>query len=140
MAIKQKTEEQKSKLIEVLTKEYRWENLLLGMLAVVSGALAVSIIVGVSWLIPPDASFPLIGGDNFYIFAWILLVISVFGLLLVIYPFFLPAIPEIRKITWPTKKKFVDNSVRVVIFLVILTGFLLLFDFLVIRLLVGNIL
>ena len=140
MAIKQKSTEQKGKLIEVLTKEYRWENLLLGILAVISAALAIMILTGNALLTPPDDSFPIIGGNNFFVFAWVLLVISVFGLILVIYPFFLPAIPEIKKITWPTFKKFVDNSTRVLIFLAILTGFLLLFDFLIIRLLVGNIL
>ena len=140
MAIKQKTTEQKGKLIEVLTKEYRWENLLLGILAVISAALAVMILTGNSLLTPPDESFPIIGGNNFFIFAWVLLAISIFGIILVIYPFFLPAIPEIKKISWPTLKKFVDNSTRVVIFLVILTGFLLLFNFLIIRLLVGTIL
>lgn len=139
MAIKQKTTEQKGKLIEVLTKEYRWENLLLGILAVISAALAVMILSGNTLLTPPDDSFPIIGGNNFFVFAWVLLAISIFGLLLVVYPFFIPAIPELRKITWPTWKKFLDNSVRVVIFLVILTGFLLLFDFLILRLLVGNI-
>lgn len=139
MAIKQKTE-QKSKLIEVLTKEYRWENLLLGILAVISAALAVMILTGSSLLTPPDDSFPVIGGSNFYVFAWVLLVISIFGIILVVYPFFLPAIPELKKISWAGWKKFLDNSTRVIIFLVILTGFLLLFDFLIVRLLVGNIL
>ncbi len=139
MAIKQKVE-QKSKLIEVLTKEYRWENLLLGILAVISAALAVSILVGVSWIVPPGADFPIIGGSNFYVFSWVLLVISIFGIILVVYPFFLPAIPELKKISWAGWKKFLDNSTRVVIFLIILTGFLLLFDFLIIRLLVGNLL
>ncbi len=140
MAIKQKSEQQSGKLIEVLTKEYRWENLLLGVLAIISAALAVSILVGVSWLTPPDDSFPIIGGNNFFIFAWVLLAISVFGIVLVIYPFFLPAIPELKKISWAGWKKFLDNATRVVFFLIILTGFLFLFDFLIIRLLVGNIL
>ena len=139
MAIKQKTE-QKGKLIEVLTKEYRWENLLLGVLAIISAALAVMILTKNSLLTPPDDSFPIIGGDNFFIFAWVLLIISVFGIILVVYPFFIPAIPELKKISWAGWRKFLDNSVRVLFFLAILTGFLLLFNFLIIRLLVGNIL
>jgi preprotein translocase subunit SecE len=66
-----------------------------------------------------------------------LFAISIFGLILVIYPFFLPAIPELKKITWPTFPKFVDHSVRVLIFLFILTGFILLYNLLIIRLLGG---
>jgi preprotein translocase subunit SecE len=137
MAIKQKTVETKSKLIEVLTTEYKWENLLLGILATLSGALALMIISGNS-LLQINENFPILGqGNNGVIFAWVLFAISIFGLILVIYPFFLPAIPELKKITWPTFPKFVDHSVRVLIFLFILTGFILLYNLLIIRLLGG---
>ncbi|PKK97590.1 MAG: preprotein translocase subunit SecE [Tenericutes bacterium HGW-Tenericutes-3] len=137
MAIKQKQVEQKSKLLEVLTTEYKWENLLLGILATLSGALAVMIISG-STLLQINENFPILGqGNNGVIFAWVLLAISVFGLILVVYPFFLPAIPELKKITWPSWPKFLDHSVRVLIFLFILTGMLLLYDILIIRLLGG---
>lgn len=137
MAIKQKTVETKSKLIEVLTTEYKWENLLLGILATLSGALALMIISGNS-LLQINANFPILGqGNNGVIFAWVLFAISIFGLILVIYPFFLPAIPELKKITWPTFPKFVDHSIRVLIFLFILTGVILLYNLLIIRLLGG---
>lgn len=137
MAIKQKQEEQKSKLIEVLTTEYRWENLLLGVLATIASAISLMIISGNTLLqINPD--FPILGqGSNGIIFAWILLAISVFGLVLVIYPFFLPSFPELRKISWAKWPKFLDNSARVLLFLFIVTGFLLLFNFLIARLLSG---
>ena len=137
MAIKQKTVETKSKLIEVLTTEYKWENLLLGILATLSGALALMIISGNS-LLQINENFPILGqGNNGIIFAWVLFSISIFGLILVIYPFFLPAIPELKKITWPSWPKFVDHSVRVLIFLFILTGVILLYNLLIIRLLGG---
>ncbi|MFU8793533.1 MAG: preprotein translocase subunit SecE [Acholeplasmataceae bacterium] len=137
MAIKQKPTEQKSKLVEILTTEYKWENLLLGVLATISGALALMIISGNTLLqIQPD--FPILGQEpNGLIFAWVLFVISIFGLVLVIYPFFLPAIPELKKITWPTRPKFIDHSVRTLIFLFILTGVVLLYNILILRLLGG---
>ena len=137
MAIKQKNEEQKSKLLEVLTTEYKWENLLLGILATISAALALMIISGNTLLqIRPD--FPILGqGNNGLIFAWVLFIISFFGLALVIYPFFLPAIPELKKISWPSWAKFLDNSVRVIIFVIILTGVIFLYNLLIIRLLGG---
>lgn len=137
MAIKQKTVETKSKLIEVLTTEYKWENLLLGILATLSGALALMIISGNS-LLQINENFPILGqGNNGIIFAWVLFAISVFGLILVIYPFFLPAIPELKKITWASWPKFLDHSVRVLIFLFSLTGIILLYNLLIIRLLGG---
>ena len=128
MAIKQKQEEQKSKLLEVLTTEYKWENLLLGVLATISGALALMIITG-NTLLSINENFPVLGqGNNGLIFAWVLFAISLFGLILVIYPFFLPAIPELKKITWATWPKFLDNALRTLIFLFILTGVILLFN------------
>jgi preprotein translocase subunit SecE len=137
MAIKQKPTEQKSKLVEILTTEYKWENLLLGILATVSGALALMIISGTGPL-RIEPSFPVLGQEpNGLIFAWVLFVISVFGLILVIYPFFLPAIPEIKKITWPTKSKFLDAAGRTLIFLFILTGVIFLYNVLILRLLGG---
>jgi preprotein translocase subunit SecE len=139
MAIKEKNVEEKSKLVEVLTKEYRWENLLLGVLAVVSAGLALMIISG-NPLLQINPNFPILGTEpNGTIFAWVLLVISIFGLILVIYPFFIPAFPEIKKIIWPNRAKFIDNTVRTLIFLFILTFVILIYNLLILRLL-GDIL
>ncbi len=137
MAIKQKQEEQSSKLMEVLKTEYRWENLLLGVLAIIAIAISVMIISG-NKLLQIDPNFPVLGeGSNGIIFAWVLFAISAFGLFLVLYPFFLPAVPELKKISWAKWSKFLDNSVRVLVFLIILTGFLLLYDFLITKLISG---
>jgi preprotein translocase subunit SecE len=139
MAIKVKNVEEKSKLVEVLTKEYKWENLLLGILATLSAGLALMIISGNS-LLQINPNFPILGQEpNGTIFSYVLLVISVFGMILVIYPFFIPAIPEVKKIIWPTRSKFLDHSVRTLLFLFILTGIVLLYNFLILRLL-GDIL
>lgn len=140
MAIKQKQTEQQSKLIQVLTTEYKWENLLLGILATISGALALMIISG-NTLLTINDDFPILGqGNNGIIFAWVLFAISIFGLILVIYPFFIPAIPELKKISWPTFPKFLDHAVRTLIFLFFLTGIIFLFNFLITNLLVDRIL
>ena len=140
MAIKQKEVEQKSKLLEVLTTEYKWENLLLGILATLSGALALMIISG-NQLLEINENFPILGqGNNGVIFAWVLFAISLFGLALVIYPFFLPALPELKKITWPSFPKFLDHAVRTLIFLFILTTFILLFNMVATALINGGIL
>jgi len=140
MAIKQKQTEQKSKLLEVLTTEYKWENLLLGILATLSGALALMIISG-NTLLQINANFPILGqGNNGVIFAWVLFAISIFGLILVIYPFFLPSLPELKKISWPSLPKFIDHAVRTVIFLFFLTGVVLVYNILITTLLVGKIL
>ena len=131
MALKKRDKQEKSKLMEVLTTEYKWENLLLGFLAIASAALAAMII---NKTLRIDASFPILGtGNNGIIFAWFLLVISLIGLLLVVFPFLQAAFPEIRKIAWPSKKKYIENSAKTLIYLVILTLTLFLFDFLIIQ-------
>jgi len=137
MAIKVKQEEQKSKLMEVISTEYRWENLLLGVLATIAIAISLMIITG-NTLLEINPEFPILGeGNNGIIFAWVLFGIALFGLVLVLYPFFLPAIPELRKVSWAKWPKFLDNSARVVVFLLILTGFLLLYNFLIAKLISG---
>ena len=139
MAYKVKNKEEKSKLLEVLTKEYKWENLLLGVLATISAGLSLMILSGNS-LLQINPNFPILGTEpNGTIFTWILLLISLFGLALVIYPFFVPSIPEIKKISWPNKSKFIDNSIRTLIFLFVLTTVILIFNLLILSLL-GNIL
>lgn len=139
MAIKVKNTEEKSKLLEVLTKEYKWENLLLGVLATISAGLALMIISG-NPLLQINPNFPILGTEpNGTIFSWVLLIISMFGLILVVYPFFIPAVPELKKIIWPTRSKFLDHSARTILFLLLLTFLILLFNFLVLNLL-GDIL
>lgn len=135
MAIKEKKVESKSKLVEILTTEYKWENLLLGILATLSTAFSIMILSGI--LVVND-TFPVIG-DYPMVFAGILLGISILGLLLVIYPFFIPAIPELKKMTWADWPTMLDASARVIIF--VLSFALIFFGFdLLIQLIMGYIL
>ncbi len=131
MAIKERDKQEKSKLMEVLTTEYKWENLLLGFLAIASAALAAMII---NKTLTIDASFPILGsGNNGIIFAWFLLAISLIGLLLVILPFLQAAFPELKKISWPSKKKYLENTAKTLVYVAVLTLTLVLFDYLIIR-------
>ena len=133
MAIKQKEQQPKNKLMEILTTEYKGESLILGILATITAALAVMIIGNVQGFHIPE-SFPVLGGSpNDMIFAWTVLVIALLGLALVVYPFFLPAFPELRKISWANWVEFLDNSVRVIIFIAIFTGFVSIVDVITIR-------
>lgn len=133
MAIKKKNDQPSNKLVEILTTEYKGESLVLGILATITAALAVMIIGRVQGFhIPPD--FPVLGGSpNDMIFAWSVLVIALLGLSLVIYPFFLPAFPELRKISWAKWPEFLDNSVRVLLFVALITLFVASIDVIVLR-------
>ena len=109
---------------EYLKEEHKWENwvflgvsivvLLLGLL-ILNGSLIVR------------ENFPLIG-SNPSLFAWILVGIASVGILYGLYPFFKPAFPEFKKITWLTLPKFVANSIRVFLFIIIFVGLFILYD------------
>lgn len=135
MAIKQKETEKQNKLVEILTTEYKWENLLLLILAVLSTALSLIIIIN-KGPISIDASFPILGKrTNQLIFAWILFAISMLGIGLVSAPFITPAIPELKRITWAKWGEFLDHSVRVIIFIILFVFIILAFDIMVLKVL-----
>lgn len=132
MAFKKKDEDknQKSKLLEILTRDYKWENLLLGVLAIAAAVVSVLII---NKTLTIDKAFPVLGkGNNAIIFASFLLVISLVGLILVLIPFFIPAWPELKKISWPSWAKFLENTIQTFIFVVVLALSFLLFDYIVV--------
>ncbi|VEU82922.1 preprotein translocase subunit SecE [Acholeplasma hippikon] len=135
MAIKKKEQQPKNKLVEILKTEYKGESLILGILATITAAIAVMIIGNVQGLHIP-ADFPVLGGSpNDMIFAWTVLIIALLGLALVIYPFFLPAFPEFRKISWAGFRDFADNAVRVIIFVLVFTLFVAAVDAITLRIL-----
>lgn len=131
MAIKQKDQQQKSKLVEIITTDYKWLNLVLGLLAIFAIALSVMII---NKSLNISSSFPILGkGNNGVIFAGFLLTISILGLVLVLFPFFYAAFPEIKRISWPKGKIYFDAVVRTFIFVILITLILMLFDYLVVQ-------
>lgn len=135
MAVKEKNVEKQSKLKEILVTEYKWENLLLLILATLSTALALIIIIN-KGPISIDANFPIIGKrSNQLIFAWIIFGVAMIGIGLVVAPFIVPALPELKKVTWATKSQFLDHGVRVIIFILFFIFVIMAFDIIVIWLL-----
>ncbi len=133
MAIKEKQAIQKSKLLEVLSTEYKGESLILGILAIFTAAIAALIISKQPGFTIPS-NFPIIGGSpNDMIFAWGVMIVAVLGIALVLYPFFVPALPELKKITWAKGKQFLDHSIRVIIFTAIITLLVLAFDIIILE-------
>lgn len=134
MAIKKREKDTSSKLLDVLKTEYKWENVVLAILA--SLALAFSLMI-INGTLAVRQNFPVIGSYPL-IFAWILFSISVIGILLVIAPFFIQALPEVRRISWADWKTSVDAVTKVFIFVTILAFLFLGFDYLI-KLVIGNI-
>ena len=109
---------------EYLKEEHQWENWLFLFVSIIVLALGLLILNG-SLVVKED--FPLIGSFP-TAFAWILVGLSSVGILYALYPFFKPAFPEFKKITWLTFPKFMGNTVRVFLFLLIFVGLFILYD------------
>ena len=109
MAFKESVAEKKNKLLEILNKEYKFENIFLAFVAVLSIAFGIMILNG-DFVV--KEGFPILG-DFPRVFAWTLIGIALFGLLMVIYPFYEPAFPEFKKITWATRNELLTDIVRV---------------------------
>ena len=125
MAIKEKNKEvQKSKVVEILTTEYKWETYLLGFLSTVAIALGLLIFANV---LTVSENTPLIGNYP-KLFAWIITIVGAIGLILFAIPLFKPAVPELKKLSWPTWRVFLANSPRVFIFIIVLAGVFLLYE------------
>lgn len=131
MAIKEKKEtEGKSRIIEYFKTEHKWENFVFPFLAItllILGTLILNNTLTINETVPLIGNFP-------KLFAWLIVGLSSLALILTIYPFFKPAWPEFRKVTWPNKKLFGGNTVRVFAFLITLTLLFLLYDAFISRL------
>jgi len=117
--VEKKEYEKKSKLVEVFTKDYKYEGLILLILALVAITLGCLITSGVM-TIPADV---FLIGEYPKVFAWILIVLGAFSLVLSIWPYYKPSIYEVKRITWPTKKTLLVNIRDTFIFTIALALF-----------------
>jgi preprotein translocase subunit SecE len=128
MAEKKKNEIKKSKLVEILTTEYKWENYFLAFFSLIATGLSLLLITKTLTI---DPGFPVLGEEIYgNIFSWTLLVLSILGIIIIVYPFVKNSLIEVKKIEWPKWLLFLENLIRVVIFTVIITVVLFLFDML----------
>ena len=125
MAIKDTLDQPKrNKLLEVLSQDYRAENIFLALIAIVAMAFSVMILSGT---LNVKDNYPLLGAYP-KVFAIILLIISTLGLAVVLWPFYEPSLGEFKKITWAKPKEFYEDLFRVIVFMIFLVFILLFFD------------
>lgn len=125
MAIKDTLDKPKrNKLLEVLSQDYKVENILLALIAVVAMGFSVMILSG---SINIRDNYPLFGTYP-KAFAIILLIVSLLGLIVVLWPFFEPSIGEFKKITWAKPKELYQDLFRVLVFMIFFVFVLLFFD------------
>lgn len=127
MAIKEKQDERKSRILEYLKTEHKWENYLFMFLSIAVLILGVFMLNGTLEVKP---SVPIIGSFP-KVFAIIVTVVSSLSLVYAIYPFVRSAFPELKKVTWPSWSLFFGNSLKVLVFLVVFTLLYLMYDVLI---------
>lgn len=112
--VEKKEFEKKSKLVEVFSKEYKYEGLILLVLALVAVTLGVLIVSDIM-TIPTDV---FLLGEYPKFFAWTLIALGGFSMLLAIFPYYKPSIVEVKRVTWPTKKLMLENTAQTFIFII----------------------
>ncbi len=123
--------EKKNRLAEAFARDYKYEGLILLLLAIISLVLGILMHIGVT---TSGASGISIKPGVFLIsdfpdaFAWILIILGTFSLALSIWPYYKPSIYEIKRVTWPTQKQMVENSLSTFIFVVVFVLFFFLLD------------
>ena len=116
--------EGKSRILEYLMEEHKWENYVFLAVSVITLILGTLILAGT---LSVRENMPLIGNYP-KVFAWILVGIAGVGVLYALYPFFKPSFPEFKKITWIKGWKFVGNIIRTFLFIAIFALLFLLYD------------
>lgn len=116
--------EGKSRILEYLKTEHKWENYVFLIVSVITLELGLLILTGA---LSVKSDFPVIGAYP-TVFAWILVVIASIGVLYALWPFVKPAIPEFKKITWLKLPEFVGNTIRTFLFIIIFALLFLLYD------------
>lgn len=125
--------QKKNRLAEVFTKDYKYEGLVLLVLAIVAIVLGVyflnecySLGSDGSYKNPFNGAFIL--GDYPKVFSWILTVLGVVSLLLSIWPYYKPSVYEVKRVSWPSKKELLGNTITTFIFVIIFVVFFFLVD------------
>jgi preprotein translocase subunit SecE len=120
-------EEKKNRVLQAISHEWKYENLILVILALFALELGVLLLTG-------DLDFAqnvFILSDYKTVFAWILVGLGVVALLLAVSSFYRPSISEIKHVTGLKKKEFFVNVVTVFVFILVLVGLIMAYDSLI---------
>lgn len=117
-------EQKTNRVWEILSKEYKYESLLLVFLSIVIMVVSAYIMNGTLTI---NASFPVLG-DFPLISAIVFFVAGFTGMIVGAWPIFKPSVKEMKRLTPPTKKVFGDHIVKVFTFILGLTAVFLIYD------------
>ena len=119
--------EKKNRIAEVMNHEWKYENLILVVLALFAIELGVLLLTKHLTI---SSSAPIIG-EYWKVFAWVLVGMGTLSLLLAASSFYRPSFGEIKHITGLSRKEFLINIVVVVVFSLILAFLFVGYDALI---------
>lgn len=116
-------EKEKKSFLSLVAKEYKYEGLILLVLALIGIVLGVMILIGIS----SEGEKGLVVNENFYfigeypnVFAWILIILGGASFLLAVWPYLKPSIGEVKRVSWPNKKTMLENTAIVFAFILVI--------------------
>lgn len=125
-----KTEEiKKNKVLEILKKEYPFEKILLGILGAIVLVLGIYLVEGTILEIKFTDWWIFDSPLKVTIFSISVIVIGTLSFLLSVWPFFVPSIAEMKKVSWPNRVMIANHSARVFGFIFLIGFFFVLIDF-----------
>lgn len=125
----EKSKQQQSKVIELLKKDYPFERVLLGILGLFVLILGVYLVQGDMLRITNTDLWIFNHPTKILVFEIFVIVLGAIAFLMAIYPFFLPSVSEMKKVSWPTPKVIANHSARVFGFIIFLSLVFMAYDF-----------
>lgn len=120
----EKQTEKKNRVLQAIHHEWKYENLILVVLALFAIELGVLLLTGDLTI----ASTAFLIGPYWKVFAWILVGLGSLSMLLAVATFYRPSLSEIKHITGLNKKAFLGNVLIVVVFCAILAALFIAYD------------
>ncbi|XMB67604.1 hypothetical protein RI065_03505 [Mycoplasmatota bacterium zrk1] len=118
------SEKKKNRVWEIVTKDYKYESVILTVISIVIMIISAYIINGTLTIRP---SFPVLGTYPL-VSAIVFFVAGFVGLVVGSWPIFKPSFKEVSRLTPPTKKTYGDHIVKVFTFILGLTAIFLVYD------------
>jgi preprotein translocase subunit SecE len=122
-------EVKKNKIIEILKKEYPFEKILLGFLGAIVLILGIYLVEGTVLEIKFTEWWIFDSELKVTIFSIFVIIIGAVSFALSIWPFFVPSIGEMKKVSWPNRAVISNHSARVFGFIFLIGLFFVAIDF-----------
>jgi preprotein translocase subunit SecE len=122
MAVKK--EEKKNRVLQAIYHEWKYENLILVVLALFALELGVLLLSGDLTI---SAQAFLIG-PYWKVFAWILVGLGAVSMLLAVSSFYRPSFAEVKHVSGLKKKEFLVNILTVFVFVIIVCALIIAYD------------